>query len=335
MGALVLVCLLPLWAVAGQRPVTIKLATLAPEGTIFYEQLLKLGQEWNRVSDGAVRLKIYAGGIAGSEYDMVRKMRIGQLQAATISSLGMMLIDPSYAALQVPGVMGSYAELDYCRERLAPDINQRFADKGYVILNYSDLGHMYFFTTEPVASVDQLQRRKVCTFASDRMSKEIWARAGFKIVDVSMNEMLTALHTGLAQGFINSPVLALSYQLFGKARYMVDTSYGIAIASTIVRKRDWDRIDPDLQVKLRQVAEAVSRQAQPEIRALDQRAIEQMRSYGLELIPVSAAERETWLAPVKAVYPLIGAELIPGGVFEKTLKLRDRYRAQQAAPADS
>ena len=64
--ALVWMCLLPSWILAGQRPVTIKLATLAPEGTIFYEQLLKLGQEWARVSDGAVRLKIYAGGIAGS-----------------------------------------------------------------------------------------------------------------------------------------------------------------------------------------------------------------------------------------------------------------------------
>ncbi len=69
---------------AGQRPVVIKLATLAPEGTLFYDALLKLAGEWSRLSGGAVRLKIYPGGVAGSEYDMVRKLRIGQIQAATI-----------------------------------------------------------------------------------------------------------------------------------------------------------------------------------------------------------------------------------------------------------
>ncbi len=184
---------------------TIKLATLAPEGTIFYDSLLKMANEWTRLSGGKVQVKIYAGGIAGSEDDMVRKIRIGQLHAATLSAIGMMQIDPSYAALQVPGMMSSYEELDYVRRQLAPQIEKRFADKGFVIANYGDLGHMYFFTAKKTGSIAELQKKKICTFAGDQASKEIWAKAGFNAVDVPLSEMMTALQTGLIDGFMDTP----------------------------------------------------------------------------------------------------------------------------------
>ena len=97
---------------------TIKLATLAPAGSPWHDALLDMGEAWKDLSGGRVTLKIYAGGVAGDESDMVRKMRIGQLQAATLSAGGLPDIAPEFRALQLPMMFRSYEELDYVRDRI-------------------------------------------------------------------------------------------------------------------------------------------------------------------------------------------------------------------------
>ncbi len=312
---------------AEQQPVTIKLATLAPEGTIFYDSLLKMANEWSRLSNGKVQVKIYAGGIAGSEDDMVRKIRIGQLHAATISSVGMMQIDASYAALQVPGMMASYDELDYCRRQLAPQIEKRFADKGFVITNYCDLGHMYFFTSKKTASIAELQKKKICTFAGDQASKEIWAKAGFNAVDIPLSEMLTALQTGLIDGFLDTPVFALSLQIFAKAPHMISISYGIAIGATIIQKSQWNKIEPDLQKAFIKASQDLVTQSQPEVRSMDEKAITEMKKYGLQLTEVAPQDTASWIDPLQKIYPEIREKVMPKDIFDKTMELRNQYRA--------
>jgi len=314
-------------AQAGQQPVVLKLGTLAPEGTIFYDALLKMANEWLRVSNGAVQLKIYAGGIAGTEHDMVRKIRIGQLHAATISAIGMMQIDSSYAALQVPGMIASYEELDYCRERLAPLLEQRFAERGFIIANYADLGYMYFFTSQKTGTIAELQKKKICTFAGDQTSREIWAKAGFNAVDIPLSEMLTALQTGLIDGFLDTPVFALSLQIFSKAKHMINVHYGIAVASTIIQKSQWDKVNPELQAALLQAAAEVSREVKAEVRSMAEKAIAEMKKYGLEPMDVAPQDVPVWLEPVHKIYPEIRAKLISQDIFDKTLQLRSEFRA--------
>ncbi|MFQ6614738.1 MAG: TRAP transporter substrate-binding protein DctP, partial [Fidelibacterota bacterium] len=58
------------------KKIIIKLATLAPEGTELYGQLVDMGQRWKEASDGQVILRIYPNGVVGDERDMIRKMRI-------------------------------------------------------------------------------------------------------------------------------------------------------------------------------------------------------------------------------------------------------------------
>ncbi len=328
-------CLAAHGAYAGQSPVLIKLATLAPEGTVFHDALLQLAQEWERLSEGTVKLRIYPGGVSGNEYDMVRKLRIGQIQAAVLSSIGTMLIDPSYTVLQVPGMISSYDQLDYCRKKLAPVFEKRFSGKGYTIVNYGDAGHIYFFVNENVRTIEKLQQKKICTFTGDRTSKTIWAQAGFKTVDISMNELLTSLQTGLADGFINSPILALSYQLFGKASYMIDVSYGIAVACTIVRRDVWESIDAGLRQKLMQSAERIAGSFQGRIRALDQRAIQVMTEHGLQVISVSPDNKSAWLRPLQDMYPKIRGGIIPEDVFDRALELKRQYRSASKKTAMS
>src|SRR5262245_53207057 len=75
--------------------VKVKLGTLAPDGSAWHNLLKELAEKWKTESNGDVDLKIYPGGVAGNESDMVRKMRVGQLQAAAITIIGIHDIDPA------------------------------------------------------------------------------------------------------------------------------------------------------------------------------------------------------------------------------------------------
>src|SRR5260370_19730816 len=85
--------------VPGHAQRKIRLATLLPQGSSQYQALEEMGQEWRTASSGKITLTIYAGGTMGSEEEMVRRMRVGQIQAATLSFGGLSRTSPLARAL--------------------------------------------------------------------------------------------------------------------------------------------------------------------------------------------------------------------------------------------
>jgi TRAP-type C4-dicarboxylate transport system substrate-binding protein len=66
---------------------------------------------------------------------MVRRMRVGQLNAGLLSVTGLLEIDRTVSVLQnLPLVYRNWDELDYVRDRIAPMLEQRLFDKGFVVL---------------------------------------------------------------------------------------------------------------------------------------------------------------------------------------------------------
>ena len=327
--SILIALLTPIHGGSGDKVVTIKLGTLAPEGTVFHDVILRTANAWHDASNGKVKLRIYAGGIAGSEPDMIRKMKIGQLHAASITSLGVFLLDPAYTVLQLPGMVDSPEELEFCLKGISPIIEERLLKKGYIVLNYCDLGPIYFYTTKKVTSVSELMKMKICTFATDRHSKGLWSKAGFTIVDLNSSEVLAGLQTGLIDGFIHSPIFALSMQWFAKARYMVNVKYGYGLATTVVKKKQWDKIEQELKKKLIEIAHSETEKTLNEVRELDTKAINVMKKHGLEIFKPDEKNVHEWIYPVEKVYPQIRGSLIPAEIFDRAMELKDEYRSRK------
>src|SRR5277367_5953701 len=99
-GLLAAVLLAMAFSPSASAQTRIRLATLVPSGTSYHHSLLAMGAKWKQDTNGAVSLTIYADGTMGSEHEIVRRMRIGQLQAAALTVSGLSEIDPSVSALQ-------------------------------------------------------------------------------------------------------------------------------------------------------------------------------------------------------------------------------------------
>lgn len=310
--------------------VTIKLGTLAPEGSLWHNVLARMGQRWRDASGGKVALKIYPGGVAGDEKDMVRKMRIGQLHAGTLTGLGLGEISRATIALQIPMMFESWAELDYVRDRVAPMIEAELAELGFVVLHWGDAGWVQKFSKVPAVSADDFKKLKLFVRAGDPDGEKLWRAAGFQPVPLSPSDMLASLQTGMVEAFGTTPLFALSSQWFGLAKHMLRVDWAPLNGATIVSKKTWDRIPADLQASLRNIAKEEGVSLRDEVRKLDEQAIEAMTERGLKVVVAGAAVKAEWRALAVQTYPVVRGTIVPERYFDEVQRLVAEHRKKKA-----
>jgi TRAP-type C4-dicarboxylate transport system substrate-binding protein len=312
-------------------PVVVKMATLAPEGSTWYRLLQGMGDQWTKVSGGAVTLRIYPGGVAGDEDAMIRKMRIGQIQAAAITGIGLAYLDKSFYALHIPMMYASEAEFDFVRDRYAPVLEKRMEENGLIILNWGDAGWVHFFSTTPVITPEDAKALKLFMWSGDTNLIQLYKEAGFHPVPLSTSDLLPGLQTGMVDGFGSTELAALAFQWFGLAPNMADLRWAPLTGATVITKAAWDKIPAELRPKLMEASREAGRKLRFEIRRLNREATEVMVKNGLKVHKVPPDVQARWRKMVEDVYPRIRGGIMPAEAFDAVRKLRDEYRAANGA----
>ncbi|MFH1824616.1 MAG: TRAP transporter substrate-binding protein DctP [Candidatus Firestonebacteria bacterium] len=282
---------------------TIKLGTLAPEGSVWYDVLREMGEEWKKVSNGSVTLKIYAGGVAGDESDMIRKIRIGQLHSVAITGVGLSDITSEVQAMQMPMMIQSYEELDYIFEKVSKKLQDKLEAKGFKVLNWGDVGWVRFFSQKKVIYPDDLKDQSLFVWGGDTNVVSAWKDAGFRVVPLAPTDILTSLQTKMINAFSTTALAALSFQWFGLANNMTDLKWAPLTGATAVYLKTWETIPKDIRIKLEEVAKKKGEILKSKIRALDKEAIEIMKKYGLVVNEIPDEALTVWRSKSKAAYP--------------------------------
>lgn len=319
--------------VYSQRPLRFNVGTVAPEGSPWHEILQQMGQDWEEISGGKVILRIYPSGVLGDETDMLRKVRIGQLQAVALSSAGLERIERAASCLQIPMLIDSYEELDYVWDRIAPTLEERIERKGFVVLNWGDVGWVHFFTTVPAKTPDDIRKLKLFTSAGDPETEKLYKELGFRPVPLAVTDLLPSLQTGLVEAIDVPPLFALLEQLFGLANHMIDIKWAPLVGATVVSKRSWERIPEHLRPQLLEAARAAAQQRRGEIRKLGDDAIVEMQKRGLKVIHLDADMIAEWHSEAEAAYPKLRGGLVPADLFDEVVRLRNEYRSSRVAGA--
>jgi len=305
---------------------TIHIGTVAPKDTPWYEVLLQMRQDWDRISKGEVDLKIHAGAALGDEVELVRKLRYGQLQAVAMSGVGLAHVEPGASCFQIPMMFGSYEELDYVRERIAPDLEKRLLDKGYVVLNWGDAGWIHFFTKVPARTPDDIRGMKLFISADDAQALELYQAAGLQPVPLSLADMRSALTTGMIDAFDVPPLLAAVNQWFPLANHMLDLRWAPLVGATVVRKDIWKTIPESLRPALLESARRSGEKLRSRIRRMGDESIDAMKERGLEVIHIEGKALELWRKEAVAIYPKLRGGVVPAELFDRVRELRDEYR---------
>ncbi len=318
---------------AGAAPVIVKMATLVPQGSSWYTLLQEMGQQWQAASGGRVVLRIYPGGVAGDDGDVVRKMRLGTLDAGVLTSVGLADVDRGIYALELPMAFSSYDEINAVLEEMSPQLEKTYADKGFIILAWADAGWVHFFTKSPVRVPDDLKALKLFTWAGDDFAVDLWKSAGFNPVPLPATEISTALQTGLVSALSTTAQAAVLLQWYTHARYMTDVKWALLLGGIVVAKKAWDEIPADLHPALLKAAQEAGAKARAETRAKTVTDVEAMEKRGLTVVHLDAAAEDAWRQAAEAVYPKLRGRYAPAPLFDEALRLRDEYRKGAAGKA--
>ena len=281
---------------AGARE-RIRLATLAPKGTSFHQILLEMGAEWAQAPDGGAQLTVFPDGTMGSEADMVRRMRLGQLQAALITATGLSQIEPATSVLQnMPFTYHSLEEAAKVRAKIEPELEKRLEQKGFLLLGWTDGGWVRFFSKSPAATPDEFRKLRLFTWAGDRETQSVARDLGFQIVPLEPSDILTSLSTGMIDIVPSPPFFALAGQVFTAAPYMLDVNYAPIVGGIVVSKRAWDKLSPAAQAALRASAARAGARITERAHVEMEEAIQAMKARGLTIVSPDATQRAEWEA---------------------------------------
>jgi TRAP-type C4-dicarboxylate transport system substrate-binding protein len=309
---------------------TIKMATLVPEGTVWHKTLTDLGASWTRETEGRVALRLYAGGVAGDEPVMVRKMRIGQLNGSVLTVLGLADLDDSFLAFTVPMLFESYDELLYVLDKMEPVLKKRLEAKGFVLLNWGHAGWLYLFSREPVASVADLKKQKLWWRAGDEGMVKIWKESGFQPVPLSMTDIMTGLQTGMIDMIPLTPLGVLALQWFRLTPYMVDAGLAPLVGGVVISRATWEKISEADRAKMLAAARGAEAKLQREIPEQDEQALEEMKKRGLKVSKMTPESEAEWRAMAASFAGKMRGAVVPPEILDQVIRERDAYRQQHA-----
>ncbi len=313
-------------ASAQTQTVKIKLGTLAPQGSTWHQLLQEMAAEFSKASSGKVELKIYAGGTQGNEGEMIRKISIGQLQAASMTAVGLHEITPEPQAEDVPFMIDSYEEYDYVHEKVKARLEESLAKKGFQVLQWGEVGFVYLFSTQPYTTSEEFGKGKVFTWNGDPGAEAAWKAAGFHPVVLSSTDLIPSLSSGMINIVGEPPLYAYTTHIFDKANYMLDQHWGFLSGATVVRKDAWDKVPAELRPKLLEIAAEYGRRTRDDVRKQNDDAIEQMKKRGLKVTPANDAAG--WQKAATTSSAIIRGKVVPEGIYDEVKKYRDEYRAQ-------
>jgi TRAP-type C4-dicarboxylate transport system substrate-binding protein len=306
----------------------IRLGTLAPQGTSYHRILQEMAERWRTATNGQVQVTIYAGTM-GSEAEVVRRMRLGQLQAGTLTAVGIREIDPAVSALQqMPMMFRNLEEVEYVRSRLEPVLARRLAERGFIVLFWADAGWVRFFSRENATRPEEFKRLKLFVTAGETDQFDLMRSAGYTPVALEWSDALTALRTGMVDAVPTPPFFALGLQLHTVASHMLELSWAPLVGATIISRRAWEALAPEQRAAMQQAAEEAGRRFQASGRALSDSAVAVMRGRGLRVMTLTPEVEAEWRTFTEQFYPRIRGTMVPADMFDEVVRLLNEFRAR-------
>jgi TRAP-type C4-dicarboxylate transport system substrate-binding protein len=262
---------------------------------------------------------------------MVRKMRVGQFQAAALSVEGLGAIDDAFRLFQIPLFFESLDELVQVLDRLGPPLRQRLEAKVFVLLNWGYGGWVHLYSKRPIHAFADLRAQKLFMWAGDERSLRIWRAHGLQPVALASTDIMMALQTGMIEAIATTPLAALSLQWYRLAPHQLDAGLAPLIGATVMTQRGFQALPEQDRDALLAAATRADQRFWKEIPDQEQRALAEMRQRRLTVTSIAPEAQAEWQANARALASDYGTGVVPAELYQLALRLRDEYRRATGA----
>lgn len=315
-------------AAEGRPAVLLKIATVAPENTSWMKTMHEIDDTVRAETGGAVGFKIYGNGVMGDEPVVLRKIRSGQLQGGGFTGRGLGIIEPSLRVMEIPFLFEDYAAVDRTRDKLDDDLEQRVRKAGYTVLGWADVGFVYLFSRQPIATEKDLKTAKMWVWEGDPLAEAFFKAVGVVPVPLPITDVVTSLQTHLVDCVYSSPLACLGLQWFTRVSNYTNVPVTFATGAVIVSNESFDAIPEQHRSTVRRICHEKFRELTLRTRKEDAEALTEIEKSGVHRVEMQEAE--------VAHFRTVGAEVARqevGVLYPQ--ELLDAVRAAAASAAGS
>ena len=235
-------CLLWLGVGGAAHAATLKIATISPEGSGWMKVLRGAGKEIQERTSGRVKLKFYPGGVMGDDKAVMRKIRVGQLHGAVLTT-GPLI--PFYKDIQLFNLTMAFRDLDevdYVRERLDDRLLAGLEENGFTAFGFAEIGFAYAMSIEPGTSVGHAREQRVWIPDGDVAAARAIAAFDIKPVPLAITDVLAGLQTGRINGVAVPPIGALALQWHTQLKHVLDLPLLYVYGTFVVQARQFKKL---------------------------------------------------------------------------------------------
>ena len=305
--------------------ITLKIATLSPDGSAWMKMIRDGAQEVARKTDQRVKFKFYPGGVMGDDKAVMRKIRIGQLQGGAMTAGTLSGAYRDVQAYHLPIIFNSLDEVDYVRSQMDPVLVEGMRAGGFITFGLAEGGFAYLMSKKPIVSTTDLRKQKVWIPADDPISLQTAAAFDLKPIPLSVPEVRTALQTGLIDTVTTSPIAAIALQWHTQVDYISDTPLIFLYAVLAIDRRAFDRISAEDQAVVKEVMQGVWKKIDRKNRQDNIEALRALQNRGIRLVKPEPDEARKW----KQLAAEVPRRMIESGQISRDIVTRLQSHLQE------
>ncbi len=309
---------------------TLKIATLAPAGTTWMQEMQRGADRISQRTDGRVRLKFYPGGVMGNDRSVHRKIRVGQLHGGAFTAGGLAQVDQAIHSLGLPLLFRSLAEVDYVRERMDPVIMGAMEANGFVVLGISEGGFVRILSKQPMRDLETIRGSKVWIPEGDEIGQVLYQALGINPIALPISDVFTGLQTGLIETVTVNPTGAIAFQWHSSTAYMTSVPLSYVIGVLAVDKKAFDQLSAADQAIVRDEMGAAFARMDKLNRDDNEAALEALAAQGIQFVEPEPGELERWKSiSDSAIQTMIADGMISAEIVNRLRSHLQSYRNQQ------
>ena len=271
----------------GEQRYAYPLATASPEDTVTQIYAEKFAEEVSRLSDGRIKIQVYANSTLGGDRELLESCKDGDIPFVVQNTAPQVTFMPDLAVFDVPC---AFEDLDECREVLDDPsfsslISDVYKDGGYHLLGIADQGFRVMSTNKAVRSMADFKGQKIRTMENP-YHLAFWKSIGANPTPMSFSEVYIGLQQNTIDAQENPYEVIVSNRLYEQQDYVVETNHLPHLITLIMNDeffKDMPAEDQKIMQEAAQTATEYARQASDD-RIADR--IKTIEDSGTEIITV-------------------------------------------------
>lgn len=299
------------------EPIAVKIATLAPEGTAWANLAYQIKHDIESTTSGRVRVTLYLGGVMGNDRDVVRKLRLGQLQGGGFSAEGTFLVCPETGVMQLPFLLDSYEKVDRAREIIRKDLEAAAKKNGFVLLCFIEQGYDALYSKDfPIKTLEDI--KKVKTYAwSGPIEEEMLRALGIQPFAIGAAESVAALRAGIVNTAPAPAQWVLGTQEYTFLKYINLPTWHYMPAAIVITKKAFDSLTEEDRLSVLRIGRRYEPLFIKEAREAERKCYEAFEQYGMQMVKLSPEEEAPFRQRTRYVWDKFATKYYSKELLEK------------------